>query len=160
MDLEGVLPRDVIAQRSGLEQLRAIIAGEMPQPTMARTLAFALVDVSEGRAVFRAMPNAGFMNPLGTIHGGWASAVLDSALGCAVHSTLAPGDMFTTLELKVNLTRAIRPDTGALIATGTILTRGRRTATSEARLCDETGRIFAHATSTCLVIGSSEGTGT
>lgn len=151
-----LLSDETIETLSGLDQLRLIVAGEVEQPTMARTLAFRLVEVGEGLAVFRARPDAAFRNPLGTMHGGWAATVLDSALGCAVHATLAPGERFATLELKVNLTRAITALTGELEATGRIVSRGRRTATSEARLTGSDGRLYAHGTSTCLVIAPGD----
>jgi uncharacterized protein (TIGR00369 family) len=148
----ALLPEEAIRSLSGCDQLRLIAQGEVGQPTMAETLDFRLLEVEDGRAVFSARPGAAFRNPHGTMHGGWASTVLDSALGCAVHSTLAPGERFATLELKVNLTRAITTGTGELVATGRIVSRGRRVATSEARLEDEEGRLYAHGTSTCLVM--------
>jgi uncharacterized protein (TIGR00369 family) len=149
----SLLSDEAVATLTGLDQLRLIVSGAVDQPTMAETLGFRLSEVAEGRAVVLARPNVAFMNPSGAIHGGWASAVLDSALGCAVHATLAPGERFATLELKVNLTRPILPDTETLSAIGTIVSRGRRVATSEARLTDGEGRVYAHGTSTCLVIG-------
>jgi uncharacterized protein (TIGR00369 family) len=148
---------EVIAGLSGLEALRAIIAGTLPTPAMAETLAFRLVAVDEGEAHFAGTPDERFLNPLGTVHGGWAATILDSALGCAVHSTLAPGERFTTLELKVNLSRAIVPGVGELTARGAIVTRGRRIATSEARLVDTAGRIYAHGTTTCMVFAAGGG---
>ncbi|UOM35865.1 PaaI family thioesterase [Acuticoccus sp. I52.16.1] len=137
---------------SGLEQIRAILADPALAPSMARTLNFALVEVEPDRVVFRGTPTADFLNPLGVVHGGWAAAILDSALGVATHVTLAPGELFTTLELKVNLTRAIRPDGPALSATGRCITRGRRVAVTEATLTDEAGKVYAHGTSTCMIM--------
>ncbi|WP_226574781.1 PaaI family thioesterase [Acuticoccus sediminis] len=119
---------------------------------MGKTLNFELVSADLDRVVFRGTPTDQFMNPLGTVHGGWASAILDSALGCATHVTLAPGELFTTLELKVNLTRAIRPDGRALTATGRMVTRGRRVAVTEATLADDDGKVYAHGTSTCMIM--------
>ena len=147
-----VLPDDAVRRLSGLEQLRGIIEGTLPSPTMGTTLGFRIVEVSEGRAVFEGTPGEAAMNPLGTVHGGWAASVLDSALGCAVHTTMAPGERYTTLEIKVNLTRAILPGAGPLLAIGTIVYRGRRTATSEARLTDAAGKLYAHGTCTCLML--------
>lgn len=149
--LNGILDRATVARLSGLEQLQLIAQGAQGQPSMASTLDFALVEVAADRVVFRGVPSDRVLNPMGTVHGGWAAAILDSALGCAVHVTLAPGEQFATLELKVNLTRAIFPDIGTLTAVGTIVTRGRRVALSEARLSDASGRIYAHGTSTCLI---------
>lgn len=151
MDEATRLSQDEIARLSGLDQLRGIIEGRLPSPTMMETLAFRLVEVAKGQAVFEGAPTAAMLNPLGTVHGGWAAAVLDSALGCAVLTTLAPGERFATLELKVNLTRTLLPGMAALRATGSVVTRGRRTAVSEARLVDAEGRICAHGTSTCLI---------
>ena len=148
----AIIPEEAMATLSGLDQLRGILDGRFAQPSMGATLGFRLVSAAEGHAVFEGMPTAAMMNPFGTVHGGWASTVIDSALGCAVHSTLGPGERFTTLELKVNLTRALYPGTAGLTATGTIVTRGRRIAVSEARLVDGEGRVCAHGTSTCLVM--------
>lgn len=148
----GSLPPEALETRTGRELLEAIVAGTLPSPTMGATLGFALVEVGEGRAVFQGIPSEAHMNPLGTVHGGWAASVLDSALGCAVHATLAAGERYTTLELKINMTRAITPQTGALTATGTVIYRGRRTATSEARLVDGAGKLYAHGTATLLIL--------
>lgn len=147
-----ILLGETVAGLSGLEQLQAIVAGRFGQPTMCETLGFRLVAAGEGEATFVGRPTGAMMNPFGTVHGGWAASVLDSAMGCAVHSTLASGENFTTLELKVNLTRALRPDMAPLTALGTIVTRGRRIAVSEARLLDAEGRVCAAGTSTCLIV--------
>ncbi len=137
---------------TGLEQLRALLDDPSRIPSMAKTLTCTLISVDPDEIACRGEPTADFLNPLGAIHGGWASAVLDSALGCATHATLAPGETFTTLELKVNLTRAIRPDGPALTAVGRIVTRGRRIAVTEATLKDDDGKVYAHGTSTCLIM--------
>ncbi|MEI9851892.1 MAG: PaaI family thioesterase [Sphingomonas sp.] len=139
------------AQPSGLEQLRGMLASG-GQPPIGRTLAFALVEVGEGRAVFEGTPDARSLNPLGTIHGGYAATLLDSACGIAVHSRLAPGHSYTTLELKVAYHRAMTPGTGPVRATGTVTSFGRRVAFAEAKLVDASGRLIASATSTLLVI--------
>lgn len=140
------------ATKTGLEQLRGLIRGGEGSISMGRTLNFHLVSVGEGSAVFQGTPTGAFVNPAGVVHGGWASTVLDSALGCAIHTTLVAGERYTTLELKVNLTRGIMPGMGPFTATGTVLTRGRRVATSEARLTDAVGKLYAHATTTCLIM--------
>lgn len=150
----NVLPAEALRSLSGLEQLRAIVGGTLPMPTMAVSLAFRLATASDGEAVFVGTPDERFMNPLGSIHGGWAATMLDSALGCAVHSTLAPGERYTTLEIKVNFARTIMPGLGELTARGSILTRGRRIATAEARLTDAAGKIYAHGTTTCMVFAA------
>lgn len=150
--LPGSFPREAIATLSGLEQLRAMIDGRLPSPPMAHTLNFRLVEVEEGRAVFKGVPKLDFYNPLGSVHGGWPATLLDSALGCAVHSTIAAGDGYTTLEFKVNIVRAIYAETGEVTAEGRLLYRGRRTATSDATLKDAAGRLYAHASTTCLIM--------
>ena len=118
-------------------------------------LGFDLVDVTEGTAAFRYRPDARHRNPLGTVHGGVAMTLLDSAAGAAVHSTLGDGSGYTTLETKVNLVRAVRPTTGPLLAEGSVVHRGRTVATAESRLVAEDGTLYAHATSTCLILHDS-----
>ncbi len=148
----GVAPYETMTAMSGLQALRALIAGEFPPPPMAVTLNFRLVEADEGRALFLGTPRMDFYNPLGTVHGGWAATVLDSALGCAVHSTLKPGEAYTTVEFKVNLVRPITDETGELSCEGVIVHRGGRIATSEATLKDADGRLHAHGSETCIII--------
>lgn len=148
--------RAAAAQPSGLEQLQALVNGNGPELAMGRTLGFRLAAIAEGVAEFVGEPTAAFLNPLGTVHGGWACTLLDSALGCAVHSTLAPGERYTTLELKVNLTRPILPGSGTYTARGSIVSRGRRVATSEARLVNRDGKVVAHGTTTCLIMAAED----
>ncbi|MDX1434082.1 MAG: PaaI family thioesterase [Gammaproteobacteria bacterium] len=136
----------------GLAFLQAIVAGEYPQPPMAATLGFALVEVERGRAVFEVEPQEFHYNPIGTAHGGLAATLLDSALGCAVHSQLAAGVGYTTLEFKVNLTRAITRETGRLRAEGRVIHGGRTTAMADASLRDAAGKLYAHGTTTCLIM--------
>jgi uncharacterized protein (TIGR00369 family) len=139
---------------TGLAAMQAIARGDAPRAPMQELLGFDLAEAAAGRAVFRAVPGEQHLNPLGTVHGGLAMTLLDSAAGAAVHTTLGEGQGYGTLETKVNLVRAIRPDTGPLVATGTVVHRGARVATAEARLVGEDdGRLYAHATSTCLVLG-------
>ena len=135
---------------NGLEQLRAVMAGRH-RPPMIETLDFDLVEVEEGRVVFEGTPARRFYNPLGTVHGGYAATLLDSATGCAVHTKLAAGQGFTTLELKVAYHKAMTEKTGPVRAEGKVVTFGRRTAFAEARLTDAEGRLYATATSTLLV---------
>jgi len=111
--------------------------------------------VSEGRVVFEGLPDASFYNPIGTVHGGFAMTLLDSALGCAIFTTLAKGEKWTTLEMKVNLVRPILKDTGLLRAEGRVIHRGRTVATSEGDLKDEGGKLYAHATTTCMIFPKS-----
>ena len=137
---------------SGLEFLRWLIAEQRRVP-IGMTLGFRLVEVDEGRAVFEAEAGPWSYNPLGSVHGGWYAAVLDAPLGVALHTTLPRGVGYTTLELKVNLVRPVRPDTGVLRAEGRVVHRGRRTAVTEARMEDAARNLYAHATSTCLILG-------
>ena len=123
---------------------------------MAELLGFALASVEHGEAVFKGRPARRHYNPLGTVHGGYAATLLDSALGCAVHSTLAPGEIYTTMEFKVHLVRAMTEEVGEVTAKGAIVHRGRRTATAEARLLDSEDRLFAHGTTTCMILPLQE----
>lgn len=148
----GPLTQDEIRSMTGLEFLRAIVEGRHTSPAMGTTLGFRLAEVSKGRALFRGTPTAAHVNPMGTVHGGYAMTILDSALGCAIHSTCAAGTAYTTLDIHVNLVRAITPATGEIVAEGTVVHRGRRTATSEARLTDGDGKLLAHGTSTCMIL--------
>lgn len=141
------------AALSGIEQLRAMIATGR-QPPIGETLGFALVAVEEGRAVFEGNPDGRVYNPIGSVHGGYAATLLDSACGIAVHSKLAPGQGYTTLELKISYVRGMTVDTGVVRAEGTVISMGRRVAFAEAKLTDAAGRILATATSTLLVISS------
>jgi uncharacterized protein (TIGR00369 family) len=118
---------------------------------MAATLNFTLTEVSEGRAVFHALPGENHLNPLGGVHGGWAAAVLDSALGCAVQTLLAKGEAYTTAEFKVNLTRPITATTGEVVCEGKVIHKGRTLALSEATLKDKDGRLLAFGTETCSI---------
>jgi uncharacterized protein (TIGR00369 family) len=125
---------------------------EIPVAPVAELLGFDLVELGEGRASFELDPGERHYNPLGTVHGGIAATLLDSAMGVAVHTTLGEGETYTTLELKVNYVRAITQDTGPVVATGSVIHRGGRVATAEARLTDADGRLLAHGTSTCLIM--------
>ena len=137
---------------AGLDFLRKIIAGELPQPPIAHTLDYALMEIEPGRAVFGFQPSEIHYNPIGLVHGGIPCTLLDSAMGCAVHSTLPAGAGYTTLELKVNIVKAIGKDTGPLRAEGKLIHAGRTTAVAEGRLVDEAGKLYAHATTTCLIL--------
>jgi len=137
---------------TGLEFLRKIIAGELPPPPIANTLDYSLLEAEEGRAVFGIKPAEIHYNPIGTVHGGIPCTLLDSAMACAIHTTLPAGVGYTTLELKVNIVRAIGKDTGFLRAEGRLIHAGRSTAVAEGRLTDEAGKLYAHATTTCMVL--------
>lgn len=147
----GVARREQVAGLSGLQAMQAMVRGELPYPTIFRTLDFMLVEVHEGRAVFQGTPGPGHLNPMGTVHGGWYATLLDSAMGCAVQSSLPAGRAYTTAELSVNLVRAIGPKAPRVRAEGKVLHCGRQLATAEARLYGPDGTLYAHATTTCLV---------
>ena len=140
--------------RSGLEVMRAIAAGELPPPPFAATLGVDLVGVESGRAVFELVPGEFHYNPLGVVHGGIAMTMLDSAMGCAVQSTLEAGQAYTTLQVNVHFVRPLSVATGVVRAEGLAVHVGRKLATAEGRATAlETGKLLAHATTTCLVIG-------
>lgn len=143
-------------QLSGRELLAAMIAGELPPPPFAGTTAIRLTEVGDGRAVFVGSPTRAFLNPLNTIHGGWIATIIDSALGCAVHSKLASGQTYTTTAMTVNYVRALAPDSGEVRCEAVAVHSGRRTATSEARLTDSKGRLIAHGSETCLIMDLRE----
>ncbi len=145
------------AGMAGLDYLRAMIARELPPAPFAQTVGFALVEASEGSAVFETEPMEFHYNPSGAVHGGVACTMLDSAMGCAVHSTLPAGVGYTTIELKVNLVKAITARTGLLRAAGRIVHRGNRIATAEGHLRGPDGRLYAHGTTTCIILPHATG---
>jgi uncharacterized protein (TIGR00369 family) len=147
----GVVPADTLLSESGLDFLQGVIDGRHPAPPIAQTLGFALVAVEKGRAIFEGTPQHKHYNPIGVVHGGFAMTLLDSALGCAVHTTLDKGDAYTTLEIKVNLVRPLTKDTGLIRAEGRILHRGRTLGTAEGEIKDAGGKLYAHATTTCMI---------
>ena len=147
----GVVTPDILKSYDGLGFLNAIIAGTLPQPPISELLGFHLVEAEDGRAAFEGLPEYRHYNPIGTVHGGVAATLLDSALGCAIFSTLAKGDTWTTLDLKLNFVRPITKDTGPVRAEGRIIHRGRTVATSEGDLKDRAGKLYAHATTTCMI---------
>jgi uncharacterized protein (TIGR00369 family) len=147
----GVVPPEVLLSYDGLSFLRALIDGTLPAPPITKTLGFRLVAVEHGRAVFEGEPQMEYYNPLGTVHGGYAATLLDSAVGCSIHTTMAKGEAYTTLELKLNLVRPITTAVGLLSAEGRVIHRGRTVATSEGQLKDRAGKLYAHATTTCMI---------
>ena len=140
-----------LAVLSGADLLEAMSAGELPPPPIMRTLGIELVHVEVGRAAFALHPAELHYNPLGSVHGGVIATLLDSAAGCAVHSVLEVGTGYTSVDLTTKYLRPVTAGTGRVVAEGTVIARGARTALAEARLTDERGRLLAHATSTCLL---------
>lgn len=147
----GLIPQGEVMARTGLGFLSEMIAGTVPQPPIGATLGFHLAEVSEGYACFEGFPERRHYNPIGTVHGGFAATLLDSALGCAIFSTLEKGEAWTTLELKLNMVRPISEDTGPVRAEGRIIHRGRTIATSDGTVKDRAGKLYAHATTTCMI---------
>jgi len=142
------------AQMAGLDYVRAIQAGELPPPPIAVVMNFAIVELEEGRAVFEGEPGEEHYNPIGVVHGGYASTILDSALGCAVHTTLPAAVGYTSQTLEVKYLRPISRDTGVVRCEAEVVHRGRKNATSEARLTAVgSGKLLATGTSTCLILG-------
>jgi uncharacterized protein (TIGR00369 family) len=141
------------AGMSGLDYMRAIQDEKLPAPPIAVTMGFRLSEIAEGRAVFVAEPGEFLYNPIGVVHGGFAMTILDSAMGVAVHTTLAAGERYTTLETKVNFVRPITVKTGAVRCEGVVIHRGGRVATAEGKLfAADSEKLLAHGTTTCLVI--------
>jgi uncharacterized protein (TIGR00369 family) len=147
----GVFTPEQMRGLTGLQLMQAMLAGEAPYPSISLTLDFVLMAVSEGSAVFQGTPLNKHLNPVGTVHGGWYATLLDSAVGCAVHTMMPAGRAYTTAELSVNLVRGASLTAGPLRAIGTVLHCGRQLATAEGKIVDADGRLYAHATTTCLV---------
>ena len=142
---------------AGLQYLRAMMGGELPGRPMAELLGFGFAEIEEGRVVFECEPAEYHYNPIGSVHGGLACTLFDSAMGCAIHTELPAGVGYTTVELKVSFLRPITTGTGRLLCEGRTIHVGGRIATAEARLTDESGRLYGHATTTCMIF--REGTG-
>jgi len=140
-----------LASRSGMQVFEAIFAGSLPSPPIGATLDFLPVHVEPGLAIFQGRPLPRHYNPLGIVHGGWFATLLDSAVGCAVHSTLPAGKAYTTLELKLNIVRALTDAVPLVRAEGKVVHVGRQVATAEGRLIGHDGKLYAHASTTCLV---------
>ena len=141
-----------LGRMTGLETMRAIAAGELPPPTMAVLLGMAPVDLDDGFAAFEMVPDERMMNPLGSVHGGIAATILDSCMGCAVHTTLQPGQGYTTAQLNIHYLRPMQPGVGPVRATGTVIHRGRKQSTAEGKLYGADGKLIAHGTTTCLIL--------
>ena len=152
----GVVTPDILKSYDGLGFLKAIVDGTLPQPPIGETLGFHLVEAEPGRAAFVGTPELRHYNPIGTVHGGFAATLLDSALACAIATTMKKGDVWTTLELKINYVRAMTSETGLVRAEGRVIHRGRSVATSEGDLKDAAGRLYAHATTTCMIFPAKD----
>lgn len=147
----GVVPVETVRTMDGVTLFKEMLAGHLPAPPICRALGFSLTEVEVGRVVFEYEPNFAHYNPLGSIHGGVAATLLDSVMGCCIHTTLKAGTGYTTLEIKVNYVRAMTDKTGPVKAEGKVINVGSRIATSEGKLFDKAGKLLAHGTTTCLV---------
>lgn len=147
----GVARPDQIAGKSGLETMQAMLRGELPHAAIAHTLDFLVIGIGDGEATFQGTPGPQHFNPMGSVHGGWFATLLDSALGCAVHTKMPPGRGYTTAELSVNIVKALTPKVQRVRAIGRVIHCGRQLATADARLVGPDGTLYAHATTTCLV---------
>ncbi len=146
----GVITREQMAQMSGLEIFKAILAGQLPYASVGKMLNYSLILAEPGEVVFQGSPPSEFLNPMGTVHGGWYGTLLDSAMGCAVHTTVAAGRGFTTAEYSVNIVRGAKLG-GVYRTIGKVLHAGRQMATAEGRVVDADGKLYAHGTTTCFV---------
>jgi uncharacterized protein (TIGR00369 family) len=147
----GVASPGVLKSMSGHDFLRAILDGSVPPPPIMITLGYRPVEFERGRVVFEAELDGRAYNPIGVIHGGFAATLLDTATGCAVHSTLPAGTGYTTIELKVNYLRPLVAELGRITATGKVISSGRRTALATGEITDKDGKMIAYASSTCLI---------
>lgn len=147
----GVTSPDQLASMSGKALFDAMFAGELPSPPIGETLDFIPIHIEDGSALFQGRPGQQHYNPLGSVHGGWFCTILDSAVACAIHSTLPAGKAYTTLEIKVNMIRALTKAIPLVRAEANIIHVGRQTATAEGRIIGPDGKLYAHATTTCLI---------
>jgi uncharacterized protein (TIGR00369 family) len=145
------IPADALKSLSGLDVLRGMMEGRFPAPPISDTMGFTLDSVDHGRAVFSCTPAFKHYNPIGSVHGGLAGTLLDSCMGCAVHTTLAAGTGYTTLEYSVHLVRGLTDKTGKIFAEGKVIHVGKRMATAEGRITDANGVLYAHGTTTCML---------
>ena len=147
----GVVPIEQVRALDGLSLFKGLLEGRFPAPPISKVLGFAVTEVEFGRVVFAYTPVYDHYNPLGSVHGGIAATLLDSVMGCCVHTTLEAGIGFTTVEIKVNYVRAMTDKTGPVTAEGKVINVGSRIATSEGKLYDGAGKLLAHGTTTCLI---------
>jgi uncharacterized protein (TIGR00369 family) len=154
----GVSPTEVMASMAGVDFVRAIFDGRLPAPPIMQTIEPFDSTAEPGVVAFHSIPGFRHYNPIGSVHGGYAATLLDSAMGLAVHSALPAGTGYTTLEFKISFIRGMTKDTGPVRTEGRTMNVGRRAATAEARITDSKGRLLAHATTTCLVFEIPKGT--
>ena len=152
----GVANPEEIARLTGKEILQAIIDGSLPHPPISQTLSFWLVEIGDGFAAFEGEPGDHLLNPMGTMHGGWAMTLIDSAAGCAGYSLIPAGAGFRTVETKANLSRPITGDTGRVRAEAHVVSQTRHIISTEARLTSREGRVLAHGTSTLMVVSGAK----
>ena len=155
----GVARPDQVTGKTGLQVMQGLLAGELPYAHMAKTLDFMMIEIGPGMAIFQGTPGVQHMNPLGTVHGGWFASLLDSALGCAVHTMMPQGRGYTTADLSVKLVKAITPKVQRVRAIAKVLHCGRQLATAEAQLVGPDGTVYAHASTACLVFEMPSPTG-
>ena len=148
----GVVPPQTAKTMRGIQLLTGIMNGTLPAPPIQLAMDFRIVQVEQGYTAFVGNPKFEYYNPLGSVHGGYTAALLDSCMACAVHSTLEAGYSYATIEIKINYVRAILSDTGEVRAEGKVINAGRRIATAEGRLFDAVGKLYAHGTTTCLIL--------
>jgi len=150
----GLADPNEVMHLTGLQMMQGMQQGKLPYACIGKTMDFHMLHVEDGQAIFQGAPSVAHLNPMGTVHGGWYATLLDSAMGCAVHTKMPVGRGYTTAELSVNLVRAITPKVSRLRAIGIVVHCGRQLATTEGRLVGPDGTLYAHATSTCLVFES------
>lgn len=149
----GLATHKEAAGMSGREFLQAVIDGKLPQAPISETMTFWIVEVGDGFAAFEGEPGGHLLNPMGTVHGGWALTMIDSVTACACHSLLPAGVGYTTIETKCNFSKPITKDAGRIRAEARVVAQGRQIISSEARVLDQKGRVLAHGVSTIMVLG-------
>ena len=148
----GVARPEQIKGKTGLEIMQGILSGELPAPPIAQSMNFKAVEVNEGHVVFEGLTHQNLLNPMGTVHGGWALTLIDTVTGCAAHTTLPSDTMYTTVETKSNFIRPIAHDLGKVRAEGKVLSKGRKIITAEGKIFSEEGKLLAHGTATLIVL--------
>ena len=148
----GIATPEQVQGKHGVQIFEAMFRGEIPRPPISATLNFVIVEAAAGHAEFQGTPLFAHYNPLGTVHGGWIATLLDSAVGCAIHTLVPPGKTYTTLELKVNFVRAVTTKVPLVRAVGQVIHLGGKIGTAEGRLVGPDGTLYAHATTTCLIM--------